>query len=516
MKDISRLKLEAEKAIERLVSGKTYTSKYALDRINAALDKNPNDVLIGTMRDTVEKYAQKNPFITQAKIGSFYDHLCGFSHNRGAFRDNLEDLLPSKNSITPDIVKGASGSRMDHTGQLPPLVEDSELSRELSGVFSLDSGPTIPNYNNNTLRRAEKFAKVQLNSIGHPPINVSAVRSNNHFVLCSATYKMANHDTVSVAIPVEISNGAPSLPNKFIKSGSLIDLSNDSLFLHLKEAQHELSESRSQADFRKSSSIKTDVVETPSVLEDIARIDDALVVAASKFSTNQVKMASSIVVSELSGYGVVNPQVSVKTATDSSIVLSADIPTKKGRLSVSIPVEMVNGQPILPSTFDFNKTSYDFSSMGFNKFANDISIGTEKVISRQAKEMSKQSYYGLIDTMIDGVSSGDLRMAEDALATIGSKFDSGQYKAALDKFSKLLKHSSKGSERDKLIKSALKSGELIIVPTSVEPYCPKLGLPVSKIAFDDKGRIVPARKSSKADNLDDSGAMMSSYNISIS
>ena len=93
MKDISRLKLEAEKAIERLVSGKTYTSKYALDRINAALDKNPNDVLIGTMRDTVEKYAQKNPFITQAKIGSFYDHLCGFSHNRGAFRDNLEDLL---------------------------------------------------------------------------------------------------------------------------------------------------------------------------------------------------------------------------------------------------------------------------------------------------------------------------------------------------------------------------------------------------------------------------------------
>ena len=177
---------------------------------------------------------------------------------------------------------------------------------------------------------------------------------------------------------------------------------------------------------------------------------------------------------------------------------------------------MVNGQPILPSTFDFNKTSYDFSSMGFNKFANDISIGTEKGISRQAKEMSKQSYYSLIDTMIDGVSSGDLRMAEDALATIGGKFDSGQYKAALDKFSKLLKHSSKGSERDKLIKSALKSGELIVVPTSVEPYCPKLGLPASKIAFDDKGRIVPARKSSKADNLDDSGAMMSSYNISIS
>ena len=54
MNDISKLKLEAERAIEKLVSGKTYTSKYALDRINAALDKNPYDVLIGTMRDAVE------------------------------------------------------------------------------------------------------------------------------------------------------------------------------------------------------------------------------------------------------------------------------------------------------------------------------------------------------------------------------------------------------------------------------------------------------------------------------
>jgi hypothetical protein len=516
MKDISKLKIEAEKAIEKLVSGKTYTTKYALDRINKALDKSPNDVLIGTMRDAVEKYARKNPFITQKKIGSLYDHLCGFSHNKGTFRDSLEDLLPSSNSITPDITKGAAGSRMDHTGQLPPLIEDSELSRELSGVFSLDSGPTIPNYNNNTLRRAEKFAKAQLDSIGHPPINISAVRSNNHFVLCNAIYKMANHDTVSVAIPVGIHNGAPSLPDKFIKSGSLIDLNKDSLFLHLKESQHELSESRSQSDLRRTSSIELGPVKTPAALEDMIRIDDALIVAASNFSKDQVKMASNVIVSELSGYGVVNPQVSVSSATDSSIIFSADIPTKKGRLEVSIPVEMINGQPILPSSFTFGKTDYDFSGRGFGKFSSDISVGSDKVVSRQVKEMNKQSYHDLIDSMIDGVSSGNLRMAEDALATIGGKFELSQYKAALDKFSKLLKHSSKGSERDKMIKSALKSGDLIVVPTSVEPYCPKLGLPASKVAFDDKGRIIPARKKSKSDNLDDSGAMMSSYNISIS
>lgn len=516
MSDISKLKLEAEKAIEKLVNGKTYTTKYALDRINSALDKNPRDVLIGTMRDAVEKYAQKNPFITQEKIGSMYDHLCGMSYNKGAFRDNLEDLLPVRNHISPDITKGASGSRMDHVGQLPPLVEDSELSKELSGVFSLDSGPSIPNYNNNTLKRAEKFAKVQLNSIGHPPINVSAVRSNNHFVLCSATYKMANHDTVNVAIPVGIHNGAPSLPDSFIKGGSLVSLNKDSLFLHLKEAQNDLSKSRSKSEFRKNSSIKINNIPVPSILEGLANIDDALVVAASKFSPEQVKMASNVVASELSGYGVVNPQISVSSASNNSIVFSADIPTKRGRLAVSIPVEMVNANPILPSSFSFNENTYNFSADGFNKFSNDISASKNGVLSRQKKDMSKQSYHALVDTMIDGVSSGDFRMAEDALATIGQKFDAGQYRAAFDKFSKLLKHSSKNSDREKLIKSALKSGELIMVSTSVEPYCPKLGLPVSKIAFDDRGRMIPARRSSKADNLAESGAMMSTYNISIS
>lgn len=516
MNDISKLKLEAEKAIERLVNGKTYTTKYALDRINAALDENPRDVLIGTMRDAVKKYAQKNSFITQEKIGSLYDHLCGLSYNKGNFRDSLEDLLPVKNHISPDITKGASGSRMDHTGQLPPLVEDSELSKELGGVFSLDSGPTIPNYNNNTLKRAEKFAKVQLDSIGHPPVNVSAVRSNNHFVLCSATYKMANHDTVTVAIPVSIHNGAPSLPEAFIKSGSLVELNNDNLFIHLKEAQNDLSKSRSRSDFRKNSSIKMNNIAVPEVLEGLANIDDALVVAASNYSPNQVKMASSVVASELSGYGVVNPQISVSSANDKSITFSADIPTKKGRLAVSIPVEIVNGNPILPSNFTFNESLYNFSADGFSKFSNDISVSNNGVLSRQKKDMSKQSYHMLVDTMIEGVSSGDLRMAEDALATIGGKFDSGQYRAAFDKFSKLLKHSSQSSERDKMIKSALKTGDLIMVSTSVEPYCPKLGLPVSKVAFDDKGRMIPARKSSKADNLTESGAMMSTYNISIS
>ena len=516
MSNISKIKAEAQKAIEKLVSGKTYTSKYALDRLNSALDSHPRDVLIGTMRDAIKKHAESNSFITQAKIGSMYNHLCGFSSNRALFRQHLEDMLPPSSNFEPKISKDASSSRGDEGGQLMSLAEDTALSKELSGVFSLDSNYSIPNYGNNTVKRAEKFASAQLKSIGHPPFSISAVRSNDHFILCNASYRMANHDPVSVSIPVQVTNGSPSLPQHFVSDGQLVDLNKDNLFLHLKESQLNSSGKKSYAEQRRTDKIFLEKVNTPEPLEGMARIDDALVVAASKFSRDQVKLASNVVSAELSGYGVVNPQVSVFDADDIFLKLSADIPTKKGRLSVIIPVDMSNGTPTLPSDFSFEKRSYEFSQSGFSKFAKDISANQDSYVNRQIKDMGKESYHGLVDAIIEGVSSKDYRMAEDALSTIQAKFGDAQYKVALEKFSKLLKYSSEGSERDKMIKNALKSGDLIMVPTSIEPYSPKLGLPASKVTFDEKGRLVPMRKSSKLENMNDSGAMTYKNNIVIS
>jgi hypothetical protein len=130
--------------------------------------------------------------------------------------------------------------------------------------------------------------------------------------------------------------------------------------------------------------------------------------------------------------------------------------------------------------------------------------------------MSQMSYNQLIDRMIDGVSKGDLRQAEDALSAVGGKFGGEQYKFALDKFSKLLKHSSKSTDRNDMIKKALASGDLIQLPTSVQPYCPKLGLPVSKVDFDDRGRPVPMRRAAHSNDVDGTGAMMSSSKIVLS
>ena len=115
----------------------------------------------------------------------------------------------------------------------------------------------------------------------------------------------------------------------------------------------------------------------------------------------------------------------------------------------------------------------------------------------------------LTNNIINGISSSDYRLAEDSLDEINNRFDSDHYIAALDKFKSMLKLSSSKTNFDNsAIKKAFADGHIINTPNSVEPYCPALGLPLSKIYFDDKGRPTPKRSSAKSENLSDSGAGM--------
>jgi len=252
-------------------------------------------------------------------------------------------------------------------------------------------------------------------------------------------------------------------------------------------------------------------------LEQFANLENDLIAAASNFSVNQVRLATSVVASEFESFGVVNPQITVSSSDDKTLVLNVSVPTSRGRSDVLVPVDMPNGRPVIPSKFAAGESVYDLNSNGINSFLGAASTtnGHNK-LSRQGEEMSRSSYHELVGKITEGVSTKDYRMAEDALSAINERFDGSQYLAALDKFTKLLKHSSETSERDKMIKNALKSGELIVVPTSVEPYCPKLGLPASKISFDEKGRIIPMRRAAQTDDLSDSGAMISTSRIAFS
>jgi len=517
MDQIKKIAEQAKKALDKLNNGKTYPSGYVATRLIASAERNPGDALIGYMRDVFVKVASKQSFVSQKEITEAYDHLYGMSGGRSQFRVELEDLLTSKQAAEAQKYKGTA-SRIPMENKLDPLYSSSELSEELSGAFSLDKKTVFSALSENTLRRAEKFAKLQLVALGYQPSEVTAIRSNEHFVLCNASISTSDFTQVNVPIPVQVTNGMASLPTTFVQNDSLVKLNKENLFVFVKDMNN-FTKKASRGKYEAQRAFGDLTIESPAMpaaLEKYASLDNDLVAAATIFSRDQVRSAISVVSAELSSLGVNQSQIKLVSANTKTLNLTASIPSAIGQINALISVDMPNGSPVIPSHFVVAGEKYRLNNSGlkdvFAKAANTDSINK---VSRAEEEMGRMTYAQLVNQMDSGVAGSNLKQAEAALRVIESKFGSTKYVASLDRFSKLLKHATGSSERDTLIKNAFDRGDLINIPTSVQLYSPKLGLPVSKITFDSKGRIIPKARGIQHLDSDLSGALISTSKITL-
>lgn len=517
MKEILNMAKQAAAALDTIQNGKTYTSRYVADRLAIAADANSQDALVCHMRDVFQKHASKNQFVNQKQISDVYEQLYGMSNGRSNFRELCGDLLPSKYASSPTPQVGASSMRIPYEEKVEPLYgERSDLSDELGGVFDLNRNSSFSALSDSSIKRAEKYTKLQLVSLGYEPTSVKAVQKNEHFILCSASVDTSDHTQVSIPVPVQLANGLPTLPTHFIQDGGLVKLNRDNVFVFVKDASNHLRKTarKSFEGQRSISEFQVDTPFIPAALEKFASLEDDLVAAATNFTPAQVRSATNVVALEFAGL-IRNPQVKVAQSNPRTLTFDVRVPTGAGDVAVRVPVDMPGGNPVIPTKFEYNGASYKINSDSINKVAS--AKGERKaLVSREVEEMSSLAYSQLMDRIVDGASRGELKLAEDALATINAKFGGQQYVAALNQFSALLKHASGNSDREKLVKQALANGTFIQVKTSTEPFCPKLGLPASKVGFDEAGRPVPLRRLVSVDDIEDTGASISSYSIKLS
>ncbi len=523
MDDLSKITKQAKKALDLMENGKTFLAGHVIEHFKAAAELNPQDQLIGHMRDVLIKLSHKKEFFNQKEIAGIYDELYGLSGGQTAFRYHLAEFLPENHGILKTAQPKYSDRRADREDVLEPIFKDSELSKAFSSLFSMASKGGIGSYSDDLAKKAEKFVKAQLASFDLEPQAVKIAHGNQHFILCLATYDMPNFTQTHVKIPVPVTNGIPQLPENFIQGEQLVSLNKENLLVHIKdETNHRAKKNLGKfASERPGETLRTEPAVLPASLERYADLENQLVVAASKFTTQEISAANNIVTAELIGMGLSRPQAKLSHSSEKELVFDVEVPTKFGRAMISVPVEFYNKKPLMPTRFiaKGSKTEqiYDFEKSGLLRFIGTLASNQSNInLARQSGPMNQMSYHELTDRMIDGIASNDYRQAEDALATIGDRFDAAQYRTAFKQFTNLLKRSSNTSERNKLIKKAMEKGDLIMVPTSIEPYCPSLGLPASKIDFDDKGRIVPKHRKEKADNAIDSGTHISTSKIFLS
>lgn len=518
MNNLKQLRLQAERALAKLQNGKSFPTKYVVDRLNNAAENYPRDILICTARDVIQKKASTNNFISQQEVYGVYNSLYNYSGGYSKFREVLGDLLPTEEVKYDLPTKNASGSRDNLAGNAESIFVNNESTKEAADsfahIFSLSSEGSFSTSGNKTIRKAEKFAKLQLNSLGCAPKAISAVKNNEHFILCKASFQSTSTKESSLNIPVQVKNGNPVLPEYFISEGNLVPLNKENVLVHLKAEEQDFKkyELDAFASQRRTDCLSVDKAVVPQSLKSFANLEDELMTAASKFSKEQVNMARSVVDMELKGFGFKNPQVKVAGSVDNGILFSVELPVMGKVSSVEVPVKFRNGKVLYPSSFICENKTYDFNQSSVLKVASENSKSS--AFNHNDVDWDSMSYHSLVNTMEDSVARGNLKLAEDCLAQIQNKYSGQQVLNALTSYSSLLKKSS-GVNQESFVKEALRRGELIKTPTSFDLYSPKYGMYLSKLAFDSQGNLIPKRNL-KYDNQKESNKFeITSYNIKI-
>jgi len=515
---LEKLIKAASKLSESIGSGKEFTTKYVSQTLIKEAEANPQDIMIHMMRDAIVKKASTQNFISQKEIGSMYDSLinyCG-GESSTSFRRNLSGFLPQALPEKKAERADASGIRggSQHVKTLQEYDTGLEkLASEFAGVFSLEKKGSFSGYGNVTANKAKKFAKVQLESLGAYPKNITVTAENEHFILCRASFETQSLREVSIDVPVQISGGLPKLPEQFISDGSLEKMSKQNIMVALKakEDGKRFDEKNKYASERQTDSIKIANVTAPKALDYLTNIEDNIIVSNSKFSNNQVESARRVLASELKSAGI-SGQIKVAGVMDRGILFESKI----GNTHLEFPIEFSGGRAMLPSAFLFDNKKYNFTSSNLRKMAMSQGIKKEASVSLRKEAYDQMSYHQLMNEMISSVGSKEFKGAEDALSAIQTRFDDQKVVHAVHKYASLLKSVGMDEERESLIKTAVQRGDLIRTPTSLDLYSPKYGLPLSKLAFDESGNLIPVSRMNQIKNQKDSETLgISSYQIKL-
>jgi hypothetical protein len=511
--------LKSAKALSQQINnGKEFSTKHVSGILAKKAEENPSDIMIHVMRDVITKKASTQNFISQKEIGELYSSLVNYSGGERStvFRTVCAGLLPQTSNTQEEVKKDASSIRggEQHVKTLQEYDTGLEkMAQEFSGIFSLNNKGSFSGFSDNTSNKAKKFAKVQLDSMGCHPKQITITAENEHFVLCKAAFETGSFREVTLDIPVQVSGGVPKLPSHFISDGGGLEkLSKENLLVALKskEDHKKFSDKNKFASSRSTNSIKIDNVTAPKALDHLTNIEDKVLIASSKFDNSQVELARNVLGRELKSVGL-NAQLKFAGSNDRGVVFMSKIANS----TYEFPVEFSSGRPLMPSHFVSDNKRYDFSSTNLRKVAS-LQPKSQGSFELRKEAYQNMSYHQLVNEMITSVDKRDFGSAEDALSSIQSKFDGTQVIHAVQKYASLLKTAGMNDERETLIKMALQRGDLIRVPTSLDLYAPKFGLPLSKLAFDGNGQLVPLSRVNQRLNMDESQVFgISSHQIKI-
>jgi len=569
--DIGELARAAQKILDAQTKGQEFMLNDVHNQTRNAYERFPEDPVIRQVAFTIEKMADSSDpmtTISQSDVSYIYNNFVRYANN-SKFRSVLGHLLLEDraefSSQNTDYTKLNRVDAEDSGIDTADLV-DKNLSNALSAAFD-NSFDHLKAYDEDKANRGREYVELELQSLGFQKPNVEVMGGDQNSIAYAAHFE-TRKGRVTVAIPIELSEGKILLPSTFVADNSLRPLTSNNLnyFISAKTESDDFSvpsasnvlqavgiitgrikeatesdasvlnelfgEQSDQMAFsapglyldRKYEEGRPDIdtrqtVEMPQELAHLARdFEDDLLEAASSFGKDAINNGKSLIASELSEAGFKGAQVKFGSEANGSVVYLATIHSPKGPVEIEVPVEMAVTAdnkviPLYPKCFAYDGMVEDFIPSRLQRFAINLPAQSTGNLTMKSA-MSYMTLPELKDEVLKGASDGDYVTCESALDEIQEKYTEEDFKNAVADYHFILMHkTSMGEQEQRTCSRMIPAGK-----GSIYPRCGHFGIPMSQIIVDAQGycKTKTAVEREKLNPSDESGASISSAKVFMS
>lgn len=468
---------------------KTFAAGDLVKRFASVEDEHRYDPVIRNVGGAIEKMAQRDPghVVSAEEIQRLYQNFVGLNP-QSQFKKVFADLLPtedlaaaSRNPFDRKRVPYHDESRDLTTAQKEAIdVDEWEAALEQSvealvpGVAKFDPNLLANNvmHNPELVNAGRDLVRTQLEVLGCMDVRAGLKHGVKNCLLYLASFSTPI-GTVHMNIPIEIKNGEPQVPEV------LADITGKNIYAFntagIAKAVADIMERRAQAqqlnidsrranftsDVRDTSqdAIEVDEVEAyaqevvpgkrlseinPELANVEAILEDAVIRKASRYTEQAIKLGRDIVTEEFKKQGY---KCDARFVGDHNrgMTFDATLWTKKGKVEVSVPVEVAEGDVLFPAVF----VADDGEVHKLDRAEVEAMLDVEGLaeIPRYSAALVNMTYNDLRKIVHKATFDRKHNIAREALTLIKDKFGNEAHTAAVSDYQEWIEEATRDYEQ---------------------------------------------------------------------
>jgi len=462
-----------------LDANRTFPVDSLVKRFASMEDKYRFDPVVRNVGGALEVIAKRDPsrMVTAEEILKLYNSFVSLNPQT-PFREVCADLLPdvevkkASNPFEKRRIPYTTAERDLSTAKKESIEVDEHQTAldqpvEVLGIDKVIPTPALASYNPQVIKAGSEIVKSQLETIGCTNVRTSLKVGTTKGLLYLASFPTTT-GTVHINVPVVINEGQPEVPELFV------DLAGKNAYafneVGIGKLLNDATEARRESDLDAANAIRhnltSDTVRNPkegsievdevqayvqeivppklsSISPELANVEkileDAVIRKSSRYTEQTIGLGRELIAGEFKKIGI-KSDVCFAGDHTRGMIYDTTLWTKKGKVEVSVPVEVAEGNVLFPSMF----IADDGEVRNIESHQVEAMLSKESLveISRYSSALVDMDYNSLRKIVHKATFDRKHNVAREALALIQDKFGTDAHNAAVSDYQEWITQAS--------------------------------------------------------------------------